>query len=88
MLLVSTLLLACSSPTLPARAQTPPAPPAPTSVGAAPAAPVRGANRIGSLKVGDVAPDAQLVRVDGTSINLMSAKKPGRPLVLIFGSFT
>ena len=77
MWLVSTLLLACSSPSV---AQTPPAP--------APAAPVRGANRMGSLQVGDVAPDAPLVRTDGTSTTLLAAKKAGRPLVLIFGSFT
>jgi hypothetical protein len=44
--------------------------------------------REGSLKVGDRAPDAPVVLPDGTPSTLLASKKDGRPLVLIFGSFT
>jgi hypothetical protein len=42
--------------------------------------------RAGDLKVGDRAPAAMLVALDGTSRQPML--EPGRPAVLIFGSFT
>ena len=42
----------------------------------------------GTLKVGDQAPDARLVALDGTSTFHIREKTAGRPLVLIFGSFT
>jgi hypothetical protein len=42
----------------------------------------------GSLKVGDQAPDAKLVELDGTTIFHLREKTAGRPLVLVFGSFT
>jgi len=42
----------------------------------------------GSLKVGDQAPDARLVALDGSSRFHLREKTAGRPLVLIFGSFT
>jgi hypothetical protein len=45
--------------------------------------------REGDLAVGDLAPDIELVGLDGTSqAHLLSAQKPGRPLVVVFGSFT
>ena len=42
----------------------------------------------GNLKVGDQAPDARLVALDGTSSFHIREKTAGRPLVLVFGSFT
>jgi hypothetical protein len=42
----------------------------------------------GNLKVGDQAPDARLVALDGTSRFHIREKTVGRPLVLVFGSFT
>ena len=42
--------------------------------------------RDGDLKVGDRAPDGVLVGLDGTSRQALL--EPGRPAVLIFGSFT
>jgi hypothetical protein len=42
----------------------------------------------GNLKVGDQAPDARLVALDGSSRFHIREKTAGRPLVLIFGSFT
>jgi len=42
----------------------------------------------GALKVGDQAPDARLLALDGTSTFHIREKTAGRPLVLIFGSFT
>ena len=42
----------------------------------------------GNLKVGDQAPDARLVALDGSSRFHIREKTDGRPLVLIFGSFT
>lgn len=43
--------------------------------------------REGRLKVGDPAPDVLLARLDGTEANLADSLG-GKPLVLIFGSFT
>jgi hypothetical protein len=42
----------------------------------------------GDLKVGDAAPDAPLVALDGSTIFRLRDKSAGRPLVLVFGSFT
>ena len=42
---------------------------------------------LGNLKVGDAAPDARLVALDGTQFQLHD-RLEGRPLVLVFGSFT
>ncbi len=42
----------------------------------------------GNLHVGDQAPDARLVALDGTSQFHIRERTAGRPLVLIFGSFT
>lgn len=42
----------------------------------------------GALKVGSDAPDARLVSLDGTSRFHIREKTAGRPLVLVFGSFT
>lgn len=42
----------------------------------------------GNLKVGDSAPDVQLVSLDGTTRFELREHLAGRPLVLVFGSFT
>jgi hypothetical protein len=42
----------------------------------------------GKLKVGDQAPDARLVALDGASTFQIRERTAGRPLVLVFGSFT
>ena len=42
----------------------------------------------GSLKVGDDAPDAKLVALDGTERFHIRERTGGKPLVLVFGSFT
>jgi hypothetical protein len=42
----------------------------------------------GKLKVGDDAPDAQLVALDGHEHFHIRERTAGRPLVLVFGSFT
>lgn len=42
----------------------------------------------GSLKVGDPAPDVGVVEIGGKPTTLFANRQPGRPLVLIFGSFT
>jgi len=42
----------------------------------------------GKLKLGDSAPDAQLVALDGATRFHIRERNHGRPLVLIFGSFT
>jgi hypothetical protein len=42
----------------------------------------------GTLKVGDQAPDARLVALDGSTTFHIREKTAGRPLVLVFGSFT
>ena len=41
----------------------------------------------GKLAVGDAAPDAVLVELDGTEHALLE-RVQGKPLVLVFGSFT
>jgi hypothetical protein len=42
----------------------------------------------GKLKVGDDAPDARLVALDGNEHFHIRERTNGRPLVLVFGSFT
>ena len=42
----------------------------------------------GKLKVGDSAPDATLVALDGATLFHIRERNHGRPLVLVFGSFT
>jgi hypothetical protein len=42
----------------------------------------------GTLKVGDDAPDSRLVALDGASGFHIRERTGGRPLVLVFGSFT
>ena len=44
--------------------------------------------RVGSLKAGDTAPDVRLVGLDGKTRFHLHERTSGRPLVLIFGSFT
>jgi len=44
--------------------------------------------RLGKVKVGDQAPDAQLVALDGSTRFHIRERTAGRPLVLVFGSFT
>jgi len=45
--------------------------------------------RAGDLKVGDPAPDFSLMKLDKTaSVRLSSLTAQGRPVVLIFGSYT
>lgn len=43
---------------------------------------------LGSLKVGDNAPDARLVTLDGVTTFHLRERTAGRPLVLVFGSFS
>jgi hypothetical protein len=42
----------------------------------------------GKLKVGDQAPDARLVALDGSTRFHIRERTAARPLVLVFGSFT
>jgi len=42
----------------------------------------------GNLKVGSDAPDATLVELDGQTRFHIRARSQGKPLVLVFGSFT
>lgn len=42
----------------------------------------------GKLKVGDDAPDARLVALDGAERFHIRERTSGKPLVLVFGSFT
>lgn len=42
----------------------------------------------GTLKVGDDAPDAKLLALDGSTQFHIRERTAGRPLVLVFGSFT
>jgi hypothetical protein len=42
----------------------------------------------GTLKVGDEAPDARLLALDGETRFHIRERTGGRPLVLVFGSFT
>lgn len=44
--------------------------------------------RRGNLKVGDNAPDARLVSLNGTDRFHLRERSAGKPLVLVFGSFT
>lgn len=44
--------------------------------------------RRGNLKVGDNAPDARLVSLNGTDRFHIRERSAGKPLVLVFGSFT
>jgi|SRR5580698_5634603 hypothetical protein len=43
---------------------------------------------MGTLKAGDAAPDVRLVALDGRTRFSLHERTGGRPLVLIFGSFT
>jgi len=43
---------------------------------------------LGALKTGDAAPDVRLVALDGTTRFHLHERTSGRPLVLVFGSFT
>jgi hypothetical protein len=42
----------------------------------------------GKLRIGDDAPDARLVAVDGAGRFHIRERTSGKPLVLVFGSFT
>jgi hypothetical protein len=42
----------------------------------------------GDLKVGDRAPDAQLLALDGRTLVRLKDSMGSQPLVLVFGSFT
>ncbi len=42
----------------------------------------------GKLKLGEQAPDARLVALDGSTRFHIRERTAGRPLVLVFGSFT
>ena len=42
----------------------------------------------GNLRVGDRAPDVKLVSLDGASTFQLREHLQGKPLVLVFGSFT
>lgn len=42
----------------------------------------------GNLKVGDAAPDARLLGLDGSTYFHLREKTGARPLVVIFGSYT
>lgn len=44
--------------------------------------------RRGTLRVGDDAPDARLVALDGTTRFHLRGRFGARPLVLVFGSYT
>src|SRR5262245_35268984 len=55
---------------------------------ASPAAHLRSAKRERDLKVGDRAPDALLVSLNGRSRQSLLQAMNGKPTVLVFGSFT
>ena len=42
----------------------------------------------GSLRVGDRAPDVELVSLDGATAVRLASRLDGRPHVVVFGSFT
>jgi hypothetical protein len=42
----------------------------------------------GNLKIGDTAPDARLLALNGTDRFHIRERTAGKPLVLVFGSFT
>ncbi len=44
--------------------------------------------RRGNLKIGDAAPDARLVALNGSNHFHIRERTLGKPLVLVFGSFT
>jgi hypothetical protein len=44
--------------------------------------------RLGNLKVGSDAPDATLIALDGQTRFHLREREKGKPLVLVFGSFT
>ena len=44
--------------------------------------------REGDLKIGDRAPDVALVSLDGSAGTRLLEAAQGRPLVIVFGSFT
>jgi len=44
--------------------------------------------RRGNLKIGDAAPDARLVALNGSDHFRIRERNSARPLVLVFGSFT
>jgi len=44
--------------------------------------------RLGQLRVGSDTPDVRLVALDGTSRFHLRERTAGKPLVLVFGSFT
>jgi hypothetical protein len=44
--------------------------------------------RSGNLKIGDAAPEAKLVALNGSDRFQIRERVNGKPLVLIFGSFT
>ena len=44
--------------------------------------------KAGKLKVGDRAPDVELLAIDGKTPARLSGHLGGRPCVLVFGSFT
>ena len=44
--------------------------------------------RSGNLKVGDAAPDAKLFALNGSDTFHVRERTAGKPLVLVFGSFT
>ena len=42
----------------------------------------------GNLKIGDAAPDAKLLALDGTDYFHLRDRTGSRPLVIVFGSYT
>lgn len=44
--------------------------------------------RGGNLKIGDSAPDARLIALNGSDHFRIRERAAGKPLVLVFGSFT
>ena len=44
--------------------------------------------RLGNIKVGDQAPDARILALDGVTGFRIRERIANRPLVLVFGSFT
>ena len=48
-----------------------------------------GHTREGALKVGEPAPDVELIALGGgPRMRLRDAARPGQPLIVVFGSFT
>jgi hypothetical protein len=44
--------------------------------------------RSGNLKIGDAAPDVRLIALNGSDHFRIRERSAGKPLVLVFGSFT